>query len=135
MFNKTMVFHQPHTSRTDSLVTITEKKAPTDDSMRLLNEFKEKALSEILNAFEIKNNFLSGEIFFLASIDCNTNYIIRIKINNEVFEERGTIDRYDSLLKNDHELFELFFNGVSRIISKIIIEKSVDKIHNNILRR
>jgi hypothetical protein len=40
--------------------TIIEKKAPTDDSIKLLNEFQEKATHNIIDSICIKNNIIEG---------------------------------------------------------------------------
>lgn len=56
MFNKTLVFPQTRTEYVPYEKTIVEKRAPTDDSIRLYKEIKEKAYASILDTIEINDN-------------------------------------------------------------------------------
>ena len=56
MFDRTDIFINPGPSRSYSETTITEKRAPTDDSIKLLNEMTEKALTNIVKRFSTTNN-------------------------------------------------------------------------------
>lgn len=53
-------------------VNVTEKKAPTDESVRLLNEMTDKALKNIINKFSTSNNILqvTGATFNNYMKDC-----------------------------------------------------------------
>lgn len=45
-----------------SKIDVTEHKAPTDESIRLFGEFKEKARSQIIEEIEVANNLVSGSV-------------------------------------------------------------------------
>ena len=46
-------------------IEVKEQKAPTDDSIRLLNEFQEKTLNNIISKIKVDNNIVKGEIFLI----------------------------------------------------------------------
>lgn len=58
----------PETKYVTKEVNIKEKKAPTDESIRLLNEFQEKALRNQLCQFKLENNNLNVNWFFIETI-------------------------------------------------------------------
>lgn len=79
----------------DKTVTVTEKKAPTDDSIKLLNEFEEKARKNIIAKINIDENYLKAvavahwvdimhdQIIFYGKFTLNgKEYRIEEKINN-----------------------------------------------------
>lgn len=60
MFNRTIVHQAPDHIRAE--ITVTEKRAPTDDSVRLLREMEAKAKAEVIKAVAINDNLFNGVI-------------------------------------------------------------------------
>jgi hypothetical protein len=58
--------HKKHGKNTTTFlgrnVNIQEHRAPTDESVKLLNEMQEKALSNIIKSIRIDNNLLNGVV-------------------------------------------------------------------------
>ena len=48
-----------------SKIDVTEKKAPTDDSVRLLSEFERKAEEKLLSVHKLDNNFFKSSWFVM----------------------------------------------------------------------
>lgn len=57
----TYIDNSTHTKQPER-IDIHEHKAPTDESVRLLNEMQEKAMQNIVFKGEVKNNVFSGEL-------------------------------------------------------------------------
>ena len=75
MFNKTVHNHDRYVSQTTS---ITEKRAPTDESIKLLKEMEAHAFDKLLGNFEVKNNVISGNVIFFKNVfDLSTQYVIK----------------------------------------------------------
>ena len=74
MFDKDIEFHHHDNSvRFPDEIKITEKRAPTDESVRLLKEMEDKALdSLILKVSETRSNKFSYEVFFSRYADVNS---------------------------------------------------------------
>ena len=60
MFDRTIVHQAPDHIRAE--ITVTEKRAPTDDSVRLLREMEDKAKAEVIKAVAINDNLFNGVI-------------------------------------------------------------------------
>lgn len=71
--------------------TIKEIKAPTDESIRLLNEFQERALDNLIAKVEVKDNLVSGTVVAFdmarttASIQHEIMIICKFKLNGQEF--------------------------------------------------
>jgi len=60
MFDRTIVHQAPDHIRAE--ITVTEKRAPTDDWVRLLREMEAKAKAEVIKAVAINDNLFNGVI-------------------------------------------------------------------------
>lgn len=94
--------------------TIKEVKAPTDESIRLLNEFQEKALDNLISKVEVKNNIVEGTVmaFEMARTTMVIQYevmiICKFKINGQEFVVEKGISRE-----------ELYKDNADRVIANI----------------
>lgn len=86
--------------------TIKDVKAPTDESIRLLNEFQEKALDNLISKVEVKNNLVEGTVFAFemartsASLQHEVIIICKFKINGHEYVVEKGISR-DELWKDN----------------------------------
>jgi len=88
---------------------ITEKRAPTDESIKLYNEMKEKAYSSILKSIQINDNSLNvSAVLFndLASFERICKYRLTLNgqevegnIKVDVFREKDKIDLLQEIVK------------------------------------
>lgn len=60
MFDRTIVHQAPGQIRAE--INVTEKRAPTDESVRLLREMEAKAKAEVIKAVAINDNLFNGVI-------------------------------------------------------------------------
>lgn len=107
--------YHKHTSNVTERVTeninIVENRAPTDESMRILNELNAKAKDNILMNISVSNNTLNGAIFAISSglnplpgisnspsgipIDVEIHYLFNL--NGKEFKGNQKLDRVDYL--------------------------------------
>lgn len=59
MFNRTVVM-SPYPQRITSETTVTERRAPTDESVRLLREMEAQALKNVISVCELHNNTINA---------------------------------------------------------------------------
>lgn len=78
-------------------VYITEKKAPTDESVRLLNEMQEKAQGNIIATIKIDENHLKAIVIYFRDnyIEDRMVYNIRFELNGKEFRVEGYIDKFE----------------------------------------
>ena len=105
MFNKTIVFPTKPYGNSYTPVTVTEKRATTDDSVRLLKELEEKAREKIIDSFAVKDTHFECKIF--QEKDCltlDTKFVVIYSMNGKkrtvnVRVEEGAIENtYKKLL-------------------------------------
>jgi len=86
MFDKTIVHSPSRTEYVDRNITITEKRAPTDQSVKLLSEMELAAENKLICRGEIRNNTLSAQwnIFQdVASAMMDYKVAVRVMLNGK----------------------------------------------------
>lgn len=72
------------TQRVTENVNVREYKAPTDESVKLLNEFTEKALENLVKSFSTSNNTLQATwAFYDASLRQERKFLCKFVLNNK----------------------------------------------------
>lgn len=94
-----------------SKIEVTEKKAPTDQSIELLEEMEQKALHNIIaKVSSCENNKFSWEAYFsqLASLSFEPMGLLtlRIKLNGQIYVR--TIKLRTTMMNQIHECIEEF---------------------------
>lgn len=118
MFNK--YYYQNQNANID----IVEKRAPTDESIRLLKEFEKEARDKIINSVRVESNILKGIILECQfdSISLQKNYIAIFNLNGEKFEIQ--INEPDKrFILNEDSALKLLADEMAKIITvKILTE-------------
>lgn len=108
-------------------VNITERRAPTDESVELLNEFQEKALDNIIQSFKIEDNTLKAVVvFYQSSIGAGmmNGQLCHIKFNlngKDYFVKDIPVIDYDKAFgvqKFYHTLYKKFVEAITLEIMK-----------------
>ena len=76
-------------------VTINEYKAPTDDSIKIITEIREKTIAEIFATHSMSDNNIKAIIIYFIS-SCNFDkleYRVKFSFNNKEYSLNGAIDR------------------------------------------
>jgi hypothetical protein len=77
-----------HTTYSPSKIDVVEKKAPTDESIRLLKEMQEKAFDNVVSCFQLSNNELNDITCWIYpdQYSFEERARIRFKLNGEVID-------------------------------------------------
>jgi len=97
--------------------TIIEKKAPTDDSIKLYDEIKEKAYNSILYAIPLEDNVFKGNLIIYQDI-CQFNKVCKYLFFLNGIKYEGSFDVDDNLLLRKDELIFRIYKRLSDEISK-----------------
>jgi PAB1-binding protein PBP1 len=131
--------HSHSSSHTTELVpyekTVHEYRAPTDESVKLLNEFKEKATENILSSFKLKDNIMEVNGFFIRrdAVSWTIDIYCRFKLNGKEFnlkesfdaqEFRKDIDYNYNVESYKNAVLRLVYTKVSEIIALELIRSS-----------
>ena len=127
MLDKYVTNSSPDSIYVDSKVTI--NRAPTDESVRLLDEFHTAAKKKLVHSIDIQINSFSGRIITMHNLEHHAlSYVILFNLNDEKYEIEGTFQK--SILKNKMELIQLFAEAVSRAITDKLIRQDVKALLN-----
>lgn len=111
------IFHQ-------SSIDVVEKRAPTDESIRLLREMEKEVLSKITNNITLKNNEFSARL--LVSTD-NLNLqklgLILFSLNGRRHEIRFAFDSFED---TEESMVNRCLSELSKYLATEIL-KSVSK--------
>lgn len=114
--------------------TIIEKKAPTDDSIRLYDEIKEKAYNSILKTIRIEDNTISiSAILFDDFLTFDKIWKYRFILNGKEYFGQERFSEME-FLKNEEEILRRIIQKVSNQITIEIfgkINQEYIKIRNN----
>ena len=120
--------------------TVIEKRAPTDDSIRLADEYLEKAKKQVMSVFKLEPNALEpgvhGNIFMFNEnfLDGGIQYIVQFNLNGAPFEFEFKLDHFEvrnlRLLNNveaDRKIFEKVYETISKKIALELIRSTGTK--------
>lgn len=121
---------QRHTTEyVDRNITVKEYKAPTDESVKLLNEMSEKALNNIVKTFSTSNNTLQAKVAvyqdnrmqvneFMCKFTLNgKDHMLRVEINTyETPDMNSMVEKLYTKIceKLAQELMQPFFQELKR---------------------
>jgi hypothetical protein len=89
LLNTTKRFYQDNSTsiRFPETINVHEHKAPTDESIRIMEEMHEKALQNIVAKVSVNDNLVSGECFAIEqpwAMD-DIRFVFKFKINGQDF--------------------------------------------------
>ena len=108
--------------------TITEKRAPTDESVKLLKEMEEKAERKFIDRIDIETNILNYTVLEYAediTTACN-KFRYFVNINGKDYYNDVSVDRHE-LMNSPMALLNVIQKDLANLISKDIV---VHKINN-----
>lgn len=125
-FNRPKVEKHYHNHSSPMNTTVTENKAPTDESVRLLSEMQEKAMNSIVKAITVDTNTLKFKIVETADqadiAGFNKNIYILFNLNGEDYKIERTID---------YGKFHQDTPGLVNYCMKVLSEEIADQVFSN----
>ncbi len=131
-------------------INVTEKRAPTDESIRLLNEMQDKARKNIILTIPIENNILTGiAIMYQDTVVRDAVLLhIRFTLNGKDYiieEDFNKLDwiqmkheakewiTYEEREKAEQLVIDTLLPRVGELIGKILLKES--KLINHIINK
>lgn len=109
--------------------TVIEKKAPTDESIRLLNEFQEKARENLLQQILIDDNILRGVIVAqmlpgFSTAQNDTIYMVKFTLNGKEHNFEIRSNKYGLIKDANHEVVKELYKRFSEAIAIELLKQS-----------
>lgn len=122
MFNNYTNIHKGGDSYSRSDVKVTENRAPTDESIKILKEMEEKSLDKLISITRLDNNlFKATWHIFDNYLDNSFNVCCRFLLNEKEYNFKFSVCRYE--YRNTEKLVETIR---SRILTEIEEIFSID---------
>ena len=107
-----------HFSAATTTATVTEKRAPTDESVRLLKEMEKAARDKVIASIELDSNLVKGRVFVMKEVlSGKNNFAVLMDINGKRVEIRVSTNEYDS---PDAQLQEVYQEIGRRIAAEVM---------------
>lgn len=105
MFDRVQITHL--TPPGYQYVNLTEKRAPTDESVRLLKEMEQKARDKVIASIELDSNLVKGRVFVMKDyLSGKNNFAVLMDINGKRVEIKVSTDEFQSPEAQLHEVYE-----------------------------
>lgn len=116
-------------------VNIIEKRAPTDESIKLYDEYLEKTKQRILSTFKLETSYINAVVVaFLNETAMVQNpsieYLIKFKLNEKNEQIRFKLDGLEvaemrrlPLHQANQKLIEIIIQNISKIISVRMLQQ------------
>ncbi|MBU3577552.1 hypothetical protein [Polynucleobacter sp. UK-Kesae-W10] len=116
MFDRTTI-HQSGSIRAD--VTITEKRAPTDESVKLLREMEAKSKAEVIKAITLNDNRFDGVIHTMVE-HLTGDHLLRFvySVNGKKLTTDFRIDMFDA---SPETWIPKFVNAVAKDLAMSVL--------------
>ncbi|UZS00870.1 hypothetical protein [Pseudomonas phage vB_PsaM_M1] len=109
-------------------VNVKEYKAPTDESVKLLNEMTEKSLANIVKQFSVQDNeFNFGVMVYKNPLRYTTEVVIKFKLNGKEHTANFDVDEFKSVEGQVQDVYK----AVSGKLAEILIAPVFDQIQRN----
>lgn len=119
MFYDLRQYHSPKE------INIHEHRAPTDESAKFLKELQEKAMSNIMDSFVLKNTKFDSEFAVVVSCaDYKKIVYYKIVINGRPVE--GKFDLPGSHLYDKEKVIKLVLENISTIFTEEIFNQNTN---------
>ena len=90
-----------------SSVYVTEKRAPTDESVRLLKEMEQKARDKVVASIELDSNLVKGRVYVMKDyLSGKNNFAVLMDINGKRVEIKVSTNEYESAEAQLQEVYQ-----------------------------
>jgi len=106
-------------------VNVTENRAPTDESVRLLREMEQAVKDKFLKSISLNNNEVSGKFFLEQSMWGSNIYNFAIMING-----KKHMVKFENKFENafDNEKDKLI-SGLIKAVAEVIAVEALSSMH------
>lgn len=128
MFDTIRTLHSHQ--RGPSSIYVTEKRAPTDESVRLLKEMEQKARDKVVASIELDSNLVKGRVYVMKDyLSGKNNFAVLMDINGKRVEIKVSTDEYESAEAQLQEVYQ----EIGRRIAAEVMPNVFDEARKGLL--
>ena len=104
-------------------INIVEKRAPTDDSIKLLHEMEEKAFNSVIKQVDVDNNILKGKVVYygndypIQELVCVYSFIL----SGNRYDVKNSLSFNAMKIKTNKDIVFDFYEAISKEITKQLL--------------
>ena len=124
MFNKTFIYEKRSTEVIPYEKTVNINRAPTDESVKLLKEFEEKAVENIIDKIHVNDNSING-LILVKQVQLNPfnhKFYWKFTLNGKEYRGDVELQLYSWEMRN-------LVNLLAQEISKVITEELINSFN------
>jgi hypothetical protein len=109
---------------------VTEKRAPTDESIKLLKEMEEKVLQKIVEAYHIESNIMNGVVFktFKDPLNVKEQFIVVFNVNGKEHIIKKYVEEKE-LLRGGDAIMNIFADTIKDyLLGELLKEGKINHI-------
>lgn len=107
-------------------VNITEKRAPTDESVKLLREMEQKAQEQVLKAISINNTEVEGVLYMMRNVlSCTYTFRFLYQINGKKMTTDYEVNEFEL---SKYKWIDGLINAIATDIAREILLKPFSNI-------
>lgn len=126
---KNNYFNYAPGSTISSSITIKEERAPTDDSIRLLQEMEDKVTKSIIDKIVIEDNVINGVVCMMDDYSANAKVIhIKFKLNSKDYHIKEVVHR-NELLDKSKAIYKLLQKASNAILQELVLKSNLEEIN------
>ena len=138
MFDDIYLNQRANTVHSTHYQTVTEKRAPTDESVRLLDDFKKEASDAVVHSGLMHIESINAEVAFIIQHDLVAGFteecIYKVVLNGKEERSKFEIDKYE-INSLDEFMIKLRDSVANLISTKLIIGLSHKAVMQNTMHR
>lgn len=105
-------------------VNVKEYKAPTDESVKLLNEMTEKSLANIVKQFSVQDNdFNFGVMVYKNPLRYTTEVHIKFKLNAKEHTTSFDVDEFKSMEGQVRDVYKALCGKLAEILMTPVFDQ------------
>ena len=117
-------YAQRYTQYVTKEVNVKEYKAPTDESVKLLNEMTEKSLANIVKQFSVQDNdFNFGVVVYKNPLRYTTEVHIKFKLNGKEHTANFDVDEFKSVEGQVQDVYKALCGKLAEILMTPIFDQ------------
>ena len=103
-----------------------EKRAPTDESVKLLKEMQDEALQSVVDRLHVEDNIINGHAaIFDDYLRGQRLLLIKFKMNGKDYDFKVDVDELK--VQTKHDMLVQLYHKASEVIAAKFVELAIDK--------
>ena len=129
MFDKVVLNGQSGTHHHQHNTSVIEKRAPTDESVKLLQEMQQKAFDSVFLQYRVDTNVVNGMVSYILNdfeIPFATIILWHFNLNGEQYEIKEEFKEIEAKMKGKEFAMRSLFEKVANKLAEQMMQNAIE---------